>query len=139
MPTESVPDGKPRRFSRRQLFKGAVAGVGAALAAGGLGKVVFDGLNEQEKHEKTGEAVILSKEQIPAKPTSGILIVGKSVIPTPNPGFDRWVLHVSFDGKEQKIEISREQYDKCNTGDKVKIKYDDRNMQAERAVFDENK
>jgi len=123
---ESLPKSDHNKMNRRDFLK---LGIGAA-AAGVVGtgafkvyKVLDHEYTEFKKHEKLGEAVVFKKEK--KESATQFVDTGDAFSVT---GGDEWKITLKIGEKEKILNVSKGNYEKYNKGDKISVKYDDRNM-----------
>ncbi|MBU0999297.1 twin-arginine translocation signal domain-containing protein [Patescibacteria group bacterium] len=127
---ESLPKQNDNKMNRREFLKNL--GVGAvavgAIAAGAykFDKFLKNDSAERKEHEKQGEAVIVKKNH--EEPSNQVLMAGKISVIVPHP--EEWIIILKIKELETSFSILKEDYEKYNIGDKVPVKYDDRDMRV---------
>ena len=118
-------------WTRRDILKATGAAV-ATFAAAKLGVDRYK--NNQEKHEKQGEAICVSKHRVVPK----TILIGQMACSNSS---EYWIIVVKMDSPRSKpleFNVSKEEYYKYNPGDKIPVKYDDRDMEV-KEILNTNK
>ena len=133
---QDLDEHEEKKINRRQFLKDlglAAAGVGIAAAGGAKLLEVASRYDEEfrkegKEHESQGEAVVLKKEHTPW--SNQVFQIGKAPVVIPH--FEEWTIVFKIGDKETELLVTQIEYDKYNIGDKVQVKYDDRDMTVQK-------